>query len=118
MRNVTTKVDVFSFGIVVMEFLTKRRPTGLNEEHGLPVSLRQLVEKAVSDGIKGILQITDPTVVPKQQEEVLQEVYKLALVCTYPNPEDRPNMNEVLSTLLRLRKMTECNDDEHFPAEE
>lgn len=30
-----TKVDIFSFGIIVMEFLTKQRPTGLMEENGL-----------------------------------------------------------------------------------
>ncbi|XWS19812.1 hypothetical protein CRYUN_Cryun31cG0048500 [Craigia yunnanensis] len=75
-RNVTTKVDDFSFGMVVMEFLTKRRPTGLMEEDGLPVSLRQLVEKVLASGIKGILQVLDPMLalnVSREQMEALQE---------------------------------------------
>ncbi|KDO42843.1 hypothetical protein CISIN_1g038766mg, partial [Citrus sinensis] len=104
MRIVTTKVDVFSFGIVVMEFLTKRRPTGLDEENGLsPISLRQLVEKALANGINGVRQITDPKLVSsiyeeQEQHQVLEELFKLALVCTSSNPEDRPNMNELLIT--------------------
>lgn len=122
MRTVATKVDVFSFGIVVMEFLTKRRPTGLDAENGLsPISLRQLVEKAVANGINGVRQITDPRLVlciyeEQEQYQVLEELFKLALACTSSNPEDRPNMNEVLSTLPKLRETRFGNRDEHFPS--
>ncbi|KAJ0018013.1 hypothetical protein Pint_10033 [Pistacia integerrima] len=107
MRKVTTKVDVFSFGIIVIEFLTKRRPTGLNEEDGMPISLCQLVEKAMAGRINGILRITDPTLamnISEMQVQVLEELFKLALICTNPNPEDRPDTNEVLSYLMKLMK--------------
>lgn len=106
MRNVTTKVDVFSFGIVVMEFLTKQRPTGLMEEDGLPVSLRQRVEKSLATGTKGVLQVLDPMLASNdsnKQMEAVEELFKLALFCTSPNPEERPNMNEVLSILSKLK---------------
>lgn len=108
MTKVSTKVDIFSFGTIVMEFLTKRRPTRLTEEDGLPISLRQLVEKALENGMKeGLHQILDPTLVQniaKEHEEVQEELLKLALFCTHPNPEDRPDINEVLSILLKLSK--------------
>ncbi|PON39957.1 Tyrosine-protein kinase [Parasponia andersonii] len=108
MSKVTTKVDVFSFGTIVMEFLTKQRPTGLIEEDGMPISLRQLVEKALENGRAKLLQILDPELVLsvyKQQEEILEELFKLALFCTNPNPEDRPNMKDVVSTLLKLKSV-------------
>lgn len=113
-------MDVFSFGIVVMEFLTKRRPTGLMEEEGLPASLRQLVEKALASGTKGILQVLDPVLasnVSKEQTEALEDLFKLALSCTFPNPEERPNMNEVLSFLLKL-KAKHHDTDTQYPREE
>lgn len=105
--KVTTKADIFSFGVIVMEFLTKRRPTGLIEEDGLPISLHCLIEKALADGMKGQHQILDPMLVlniSKEHEEVLEEVLKLALFCSHPNPEARPDINEVLSILSKLSK--------------
>ena len=77
------------------------------EEHGLPVSLHQLVEKALANGMKNIRQVLDPMLasnISKEQEEIAEELLKLALVCSNPNPDNRPNMNEVLSTLLKLKK--------------
>ncbi|KAJ7947273.1 Receptor kinase [Quillaja saponaria] len=106
MRKVTTKVDIFSFGIIVMEFLTKRRPTGLAEEDGLPISLPQLAKKAFLNGIQGLVQVLDPVLTwnVSKEHEILEELFKLALSCTLPNPDDRPNMNEVLSTLLKMKR--------------
>jgi LRR receptor-like serine/threonine-protein kinase FLS2 len=108
MTKITTKVDIFSFGIIVMEFLTKRRPTGLTDQKdGLPISLHQLVEKALANGTNGLPQILDPMLVlniSKKHEEVLEELLKLALFCSHPNPEDRPDIDEVSSVLLKLSK--------------
>ncbi|XLU60832.1 hypothetical protein S245_020041, partial [Arachis hypogaea] len=60
-REVTPKVDVFSFGIIVMEFLTKRRPAWLSEkDDGLLVSLPEAVEKAVANRMKEFINILDP----------------------------------------------------------
>ncbi|KAL4331416.1 hypothetical protein AHAS_Ahas13G0497900 [Arachis hypogaea] len=106
-RKVTPKVDVFGFGIIVMEFLTKRRPTGLSEEDdGLPVSLPEAVEKAVANGMKELINIVDPMLAmddTKGHVDALVGLFKLSLCCTLSNPEDRPNMNEVLSTLMKLQ---------------
>lgn len=108
MRELTTKVDVFSFGVIIMEFLTKRRPTELAADDGMPLTLRQLVDSAMSSEYsKRLLQIIDPflaSIVTEKEWEVLEKLLKLALSCTCTNPEDRPDMNEVLSTLLKLRE--------------
>jgi len=108
---VTTKADVFSFGIIVMEFLTKRRPTGLSEENGLPITLRELVAKALANGIEQLVNIVDPLLtrnVTKDNDEVLAELFKLSLCCTIPDPEQRPNTNEVLSALVKLQTTLSC----------
>lgn len=106
MSKVTTKVDVFSFGIIVMELLTKQRPTGLTEMDVMSMSLSELVANALENGT--LLQILDPTLalnISREQEEVLEELFKLALICTHSNPDVRPNMKDVLSTLLKLNKV-------------
>ncbi|KAM7270542.1 hypothetical protein ACFE04_029756 [Oxalis oulophora] len=117
MRKYTTKVDVFSFGITIMEFLTRRRPTGLTEDGGVPISLRQLVEKALANGAKGIIRVLDPMMTMNacnEQEVALEELMKLALFCTNENPENRPTMKEVLSVLEKLKARHYENVDKSY----
>ncbi|KAJ8477146.1 hypothetical protein OPV22_020873 [Ensete ventricosum] len=104
MRRASTKVDVFSFGVVMMELFTKRRPTGLIEENGISLTLQQLVEKAIVTGLDSVLQIidSDMNLASEIEEERVMGVLELALSCTSFSAEDRPDMNEVLSSLLRL----------------
>lgn len=97
--KVTPKVDVFSFGIIVMEFLTKIRPTGLLE----PDSLHDVVAKAVANGKEQLVNIVDPELITKNHGEELEELLKLSLCCTLSDPERRPTMNEVLSALVKLK---------------
>lgn len=112
MRKVTTKVDVFSFGVVVMEFLTGRRPTGLEEENGLPITLPQLVQKSLENGINSVLQIIDPLLASNvsKNEGVVEDLLKLAFSCTCPVPEDRPDMDQVLSFLSKVSKIASPHD--------
>ncbi|KAL6206820.1 hypothetical protein ACLB2K_024066 [Fragaria x ananassa] len=104
MRKITTKVDVFSFGVIVMELLTRQRPTGIMEENGQPMSLHQLVEKALANGSHSLLEVLDPMLtsnISKVQEASAEELLKLALICTNQIPEERPIMNEVVCKVLQ-----------------
>lgn len=106
MRRVTTKADVFSFGIVMMEFLTKRRPTGTIEENGVPVTLQEFVQNALNSGTDAVLRAVDQDLVPNDptQSDIGKKMViclELALSCTRAAPEDRPDMNGVLSSLLK-----------------
>lgn len=106
MRKVTTKADVFSFGVIVMEFLTKKRPTGSFEESGVPVTLQQYIKKCLDHGSEGFAHFLDPHLISSVEtdveEEKLVKLLELALSCTQQNPDDRPDMNEVLTALLKI----------------
>lgn len=106
MRKVTTKVDVFSFGTVVMELLTRRRPTALDMEDGTAINLHQLAHKALTNGSDGILKIVDPALVShvsEKQMEILKSLIKLAQSCTSVDPTDRPDMDEVVAVLVKIK---------------
>lgn len=106
MSRVTTKADVFSFGIIMMEFLTKRRPTGTIEENGVPITLQKFVGNALNNGTDAVLHVVDQDLIPNEpiQSDVEKLVFclELALSCTRETPDDRPDINEVLSSLLKI----------------
>lgn len=94
----------------MMEFLTRRHPTGLSEENnGLPITLAQLVQKALAE--ERLLQVMDPNLasIVFKKQEVVEELFRLALSCTWPDPEDRPDMDEVLSSLSKFSSMAAQN---------
>ncbi|KAK1307629.1 LRR receptor-like serine/threonine-protein kinase FLS2 [Acorus calamus] len=109
MGRVTTKADVFSFGVVMMEFLTKVRPTACIEKEGAPLTLQEFVRGALSEGVEGALQVVDRDLIycttTQLEEEKVFALLELALSCTRSAPEDRPEMKEVLSVLSKI-----CND--------
>lgn len=107
MMKVTTKVDVFSFGIIIMEMMTKRRPTGVAADDGSPLTLSQLVHQALGHGINGLDQIMDPhlTSSMSNNHEELEGLLHLALSCSSPDPENRPDMEQVLASLSKFRNM-------------
>lgn len=99
--NVNEKSDIFSYGMVILELITGRRPTDLEcEENDLVKWVRTTLEG------KGLSHILDPKLDSSHQEEMLK-VLNIGLLCTNPLPSDRPPMRRVVTMLLEVRM--DCN---------
>lgn len=111
MRGASPEADVFSFGILVMELFTKRRPTGKIEEDGVPMTLQQLVGNALSRGLDGVAGVLDPgmKVATEIDLSTVADALRLASSCAAFEPAERPDMNGVLSSLLKMSRA--CGGD-------
>ena len=111
MRTVSPKADVFRFGVLMMELFTKRRPTGTIEEDGVPLTLQQYIDNAFSRGLDGVVDVLDldTKVTTEADLSTAADVLNLALSCAAFEPAERPDMDAVLSSLLKMSKI--CEED-------
>uniref|UniRef100_A0A0E0GG69 non-specific serine/threonine protein kinase n=1 Tax=Oryza nivara TaxID=4536 RepID=A0A0E0GG69_ORYNI len=93
------KSDVFSFGVVLLEIVTGRKPV---ESPGVAtaVVLRDYVRAILEDGT--VSDCFDRSMKGFVEAELVQ-VLKLGLVCTSNTPSARPNMAEVVQYLESVR---------------
>jgi hypothetical protein len=97
---------VFSFGVLLIELLTRKQPFIYRSEHGdnLVSHFRKLL------AIGNLVGIIDAQVMREEDGEV-QEVAAVAAMCTKLRGEDRPTMREVETTLesiLVKKKQVPC----------
>jgi serine/threonine protein kinase len=93
--RLTDKSDVFSFGVLLVELLTQKKPYDYQSIDG-----GSLVSHFVSLLAEGKLDnIIDPQVLVEDKDREVQEVATLASMCTKLKGEDRPTMREVEMTL-------------------
>ncbi|XP_027902847.1 U-box domain-containing protein 35-like [Vigna unguiculata] len=89
----TTKSDIYSLGIMLLQIITGKPPMGL----------AHLVRKAVEKG--RFEEVLDPVITDWPVEEALSYA-KLALQCAQLSKKDRPNLaTEVLPELTRLSEL-------------
>ncbi|KAL6629214.1 hypothetical protein ACP70R_028979 [Stipagrostis hirtigluma subsp. patula] len=93
------KSDVFSFGVVLLEIVTGRKPV---ESPRVPtaVVLRDYVREILEDGTAS--DCFDRSLTGFVEAELVQ-VLKLGLVCTSNTPSSRPSMAEVVQFLESIR---------------
>ncbi|KAL2937273.1 Receptor protein kinase TMK1 [Bienertia sinuspersici] len=114
--RVTTKVDVFSFGVVLMELLTGRK--ALDETQ--PEESMHLVTwfKRMHANKETFRKAIDPTI--NLDEETLANISTIAELaghCCAREPYQRPDMGHivnVLSSLVELWKPSEANFDDCY----
>ncbi|XP_059287529.1 probable LRR receptor-like serine/threonine-protein kinase At3g47570 isoform X2 [Lycium ferocissimum] len=101
---VSTSCDVYSFGILMMETFTRRRPS--DEIFTGDFSIRCWVSDSFPSGIHkvvdaNLVQLGDE---PTDAKMLCQfSIMKLALSCTLAAPDARTSMEETLSTLKKIR---------------
>ncbi|GJN09232.1 hypothetical protein PR202_ga27219 [Eleusine coracana subsp. coracana] len=93
------KSDVFSFGVVLLEIVTGRKPVE-SRGVGAAVVLRDYVREVLEDGTAS--DCFDRSMRGFVEAELVQ-VLKLGLVCTSNTPSSRPSMAEVVQYLESIR---------------
>ncbi|XP_014516601.1 putative receptor protein kinase ZmPK1 [Vigna radiata var. radiata] len=106
---ITSKVDVYSYGVVVLEMITGRSPTAgiqLSEldaeshNHGRLVTwVREKRKKGSEVGSSWVDQIVDPALGSKYDRNEMEILATVALECVEEEKDVRPSMSHVVERL-------------------
>ncbi|XP_064962359.1 protein kinase STUNTED-like isoform X1 [Musa acuminata AAA Group] len=125
--KVSDKIDVFAFGVVLLELLTGRRP--ISDDN--PKGQESLVMWATPILERGdFMELLDPNVKENYDEVQMRRIALAASLCTTRRACLRPRMREILSLLQGEEEIEawigchidatsnrlDCQDDEAFPS--
>ena len=105
--HVTTKGDVYSFGIVLLEMLTRKKPTnnmfveGMNLQKWVGSSFPNHVEKVLD---KSLLRRTNIITEEDKELDCLTHLIGVGLLCTKESPQRRPTMIDIVGALQNIKE--------------
>ncbi|KAH9666173.1 protein kinase domain-containing protein [Citrus sinensis] len=102
--QISTEGDVYSFGIMLMEIFTRKRPT--DEIFSGEMSLKRWVNDSLPISI---MNVVDQNLLSREdnhfvaKELCISSVFSLAVECTSESPDERINAKETLARLVKIR---------------
>ncbi|KAK4754248.1 hypothetical protein SAY87_002352 [Trapa incisa] len=107
--NTSTKGDVYSFGILVLEMVTRKRPTddmfvsGLSLHKWVKSHYHGRAERVIDSSLLRASRDQSPEVM-KMWEVAIAELIELGILCTQDSPSTRPTMLDAADDLDRLKR--------------
>nr|DAD45364.1 TPA_asm: hypothetical protein HUJ06_003594 [Nelumbo nucifera] len=107
--STSTKGDVYSFGILVLEMVTRKKPTddmfvgGLSLHKWVKSHYNGRVERVIDPSLMRAARDESPEV-KKMWEVAIGELLELGLLCTQEAPSTRPTMLDAADNLDRLKR--------------
>ncbi|WJX87993.1 hypothetical protein P8452_70123 [Trifolium repens] len=103
---VSVKGDVFSYGIMLMEIFTRRKPT--DDMFVAELSLKTWISQSLPNSI---MEVLDSNLVQQYGEQIddiltyMSSIFGLALNCCEDSPEARINMEDVTASLIKIKTL-------------
>ncbi|RXH81212.1 hypothetical protein DVH24_005126 [Malus domestica] len=95
----TVEMDVYAFGVLMLEVVCGRRPGNQNEQNNYNNSIVYWLQDLYSRG--RILEAVDSRMDGDIDEDDMAYMMMLRLSCCHPNPHERPSMRTVLMVLTK-----------------
>jgi len=104
--KVSTKGDVYSFGILLLEVITSKKPT--DELFEVDMSLRQWVGAGTPDRVLDIMDsklisMKHEDLTPPELESIVLSILELGLECSKDLPEERMDMKTIMVKLNKIK---------------
>ncbi|XP_016571730.2 probable LRR receptor-like serine/threonine-protein kinase At3g47570 [Capsicum annuum] len=99
---VSTKCDVYSYGIMLLETFTRRKP---NEFEG-DLTLKQWVSYSLPEAVMDVVDVNLITPMGNRLQkelDVVTSIMKVALDCCAESPARRTNMKDVVAMLQKIK---------------
>lgn len=96
---VTPKIDVYGFGVVLLEIITGKDVLGTEEGRGSLLD-GSLAGENIENGLR---RLVESELGENGEAEFGFQVVKLSLSCLMHEPMERPNMEEVVSALVKIQ---------------
>ncbi|XP_065623845.1 probable LRR receptor-like serine/threonine-protein kinase At3g47570 [Quercus suber] len=111
---ISTRGDVYSYGILLMETFTRKNPT--DEMFSGEMSLKGWVKQSLP---LSVIEVIDASLLKRGEEnfnaklDCMLSVMQLAMDCSIEAPEERSNMRDVVTTLknIKLKFLKDVGED-------